>query len=611
MKEQLIHGAILVAVAATIFFTSLGKARLWDRDEPRNAGCAVEMMQRGDLVVPIFNDELRHQKPALLYWLMIGAYSVLGVSEFAARLPSALLGLGTVLLTLRIARRLFDPQVGLLAGIALPSSVMFAVAARAATPDAALIFFSTLGIYFYVRSTFVRDADQQLQLRITGQWFPQRTWPAASIYTALALAVLAKGPIGILMPMAIVGMFLLIMRLEPRPVSEQGPVSRLVTGAARVFNPLHFLRTSWSMRPILAAVTLIVIAAPWYVAVGVATEGDFTRLFFLNENFARATTVMENHSGGWWYYPAAIAVGFFPWSIFLAPMLIAADSQFRRRSRNRIAMTLVCCWIGVQVGLFSLAETKLPSYVTPCYPALAMLVSFCLLRWLPKVATAPSNWYFGAFGTSVAAGLLISIGLGVAAGRYFPEIWWVSLVGLVPIVGGVAGILLVRFSVRQTATPTIAATSILFCLLLFGVGTVAVDSSRTTDVVLQQIRDAHPDSHVATWRCLESSWVFYAGRPIHELAQANVEDSDSELLQRDRYWHRKPNVSPELFATVNPSALFVTTDEHVEELLRRLPGDFQIATRTDFFLQDDQKLVLVKPVQSEKMAESHRSSEVR
>ena len=172
-KETILHCVVITVVASTIFLTSLGKARLWDRDEPRNAGCAAEMMQRGDLVVPIFNDELRHQKPVLLYWFMIASYSVLGVSEFAARLPSAIFAIGSALLTYGIARRFFDAKVALLAAIALCSSIMFCVAARAATPDSVLVFFSTLGIYFYALGTFANSDGNGIVLRNQEHWFPQ------------------------------------------------------------------------------------------------------------------------------------------------------------------------------------------------------------------------------------------------------------------------------------------------------------------------------------------------------------------------------------------------------------------------------------------------------
>ena len=125
--------AILALVGGVVLFSNLGGPRLWDRDEPRNAGCALEMRERGDWITPWFNDELRSHKPVLLYWLIMSAYAVFGVSEFSARFWSAALGLGSVWLTYAMGRRLFSPRVGLWAGVILCSTLMFDVAARAAT----------------------------------------------------------------------------------------------------------------------------------------------------------------------------------------------------------------------------------------------------------------------------------------------------------------------------------------------------------------------------------------------------------------------------------------------------------------------------------------------
>src|SRR5690349_14543704 len=119
---QVRHHVLLVAVAALVFLLNLGGARLWDEDEPKNAQCAREMLARGDWIVPTFNQELRTDKPVLLYWLMMPAYLLLGVSELAARLPSAVLAIGTSVLTYHLGRKLFSPQIGLWAGIILATS---------------------------------------------------------------------------------------------------------------------------------------------------------------------------------------------------------------------------------------------------------------------------------------------------------------------------------------------------------------------------------------------------------------------------------------------------------------------------------------------------------
>ena len=595
-KQTILHIAAISVVASTIFFTSLGKARLWDRDEPRNAGCAVEMMERGDLVVPIFNDELRHQKPALLYWFMIAAYSIFGISEFAARLPSAILAVGSTLLTYGIARRLFDSSIALLAAIALSSSIMFCVAARAATPDSVLIFFSTLGMYFYVVGTFAPNLGHGIVLRNEGHWFPQHIGYVILMNGAFGLAVLAKGPVGLVLPTAIIGMFLLIQRLEPLPKEDtnvEGRLSRLVVSIFRIVNPIHFLKTCWYMRPLTAIAVVFLIAAPWYIAVGIQTNGDFTNLFFLNENFARATTVMENHSGSWLYYPATIAIGFFPWSIFLGPVLFAIDHQISQRTKQAPAITFLFCWVAVQVGLFSLAETKLPSYVTPCYPALAILTAYCLLRWLPSVQTIGVRWQYAAMGTFILAGIATTAGLGIATYKFFPQIWWIAALGLFPVLGGSLAIYFHRLERSQPALIATTVASILFCIFMFGVGTVAVDSTRQTQLVLNEIKRQESDVAVATYHCLESSWVFYARRPIYELHRGENSTAVAKSLERDESWKKKPVISPEDFVAENPLSVFITTDEFSEELVGRLPAGYVISRETDFFLKENRKLVLI------------------
>src|SRR5688572_29891695 len=154
MPQWLRHQLLIVAVAVPVLFFNLGAARLWDRDEPRNAQCVVEMLQRHDWIVPTFNGELRTHKPVLTYWLMMSSYVVFGVSEFAARFWSTALGVGTILCTYHLGRRLFNPTAGLWAALALTPALMFNVASRAATPDAPLIFCVTATLAAYVHFAF-------------------------------------------------------------------------------------------------------------------------------------------------------------------------------------------------------------------------------------------------------------------------------------------------------------------------------------------------------------------------------------------------------------------------------------------------------------------------
>ena len=178
MPKTGLYVALLLVVTGMVYFTNLGAAKLWDRDEPRNAGCAREMLERGDWVTPYFNGELRTHKPILTYWLMMASFATFGINEFAARFPSAVLGMITVLATFVIARRLFSREVGLWTGLVMSTAAMFCIASRTATPDASLIFSSVLAIMVYVVGTFRRktEAEEQAfappQLRVARSLFP-------------------------------------------------------------------------------------------------------------------------------------------------------------------------------------------------------------------------------------------------------------------------------------------------------------------------------------------------------------------------------------------------------------------------------------------------------
>ncbi len=602
IKQITLHLLILVTLSGTIFFTNLGAASLWDRDEPRNAGCAAEMMARGDWVVPTFNDELRQQKPVLLYWLIMSAYGVFGQNEFAARFWSATLAIGTVLATYGIAQRLISPRVGLLAGIILSTNLMFDVTARAATPDSVLIFCGTTALWLYVLGTFAQRENSEpencaARPRIEGQWFPKNYGLVIAMYGLLGLGVLAKGPVGFLLPMAIIGMFGLIQRL-PETQTGSGAESRLAAAVRFVhacFSPFHpgrFLKTLWAMRPLTAAAVILLVAAPWYVLVDARTEGDFTRLFFLGEHFGRATTAMESHSGGLWFYPLTILLGFFPWSVFWGPVTIMMLVDKRAAGRISVAERFAMCWIAIQIGAFSIAQTKLPSYVAPCYPALAILTANFLGIWLARERSLSWKWMSAAYGGLVFGGIVVAAGLGFAAHQFLPGQIWLFAIGLIPLVGGGLAIWQLARMRKQLVLMTTVSTAFLFCLALFGFGTVAVDSAQQNQLVLQHVESADGRQIVASYRSLESSWVFYGKKPIYECSTESAEIGHAETIARQHWWKPKPRLSPEAILKLYPSAMFITTDEHYPELRKRLPDDFKTIQTADYFLRD-RKIILL------------------
>src|SRR5690348_12087155 len=217
------HYALLLAVTAALTLPGLGSLSLWDIDEGLNAEAAREMLESGDWVVPTFNFKPRTAKPALLYWLQALAYQRFGVTELAARLPSALAGAAAVLLTYELGRRMFSAATGLLAGVILISTIQVCVLAHAATPDALLLACLTLTFWLFWTG-FARGGRH---------W----TWAAG---LGCGLAVLAKGPVGLALPAAVIGYFLLAQRQLRRLLD-----ARLLAGLLLV----------------------VLIAGPWYALV--------------------------------------------------------------------------------------------------------------------------------------------------------------------------------------------------------------------------------------------------------------------------------------------------------------------------------------------------------
>lgn len=595
MKQAILHLSILSVVAGTIFFFNLGSAKLWDRDEPRNAGCAIEMMERGNYVVPIFNDELRYQKPVLLYWLIMSAYSVFGVGEFAARFWSVVCGLGTVLVTYGIGCRLAGRNVALLSGIVLASSLMFVVASRAATPDSILILCSTASLLFFVNGTFKNQkAIQSADLSSKKTYFPTHWFYVVGMYSMMGIGTLAKGPVAFVLPMAIIGMFLLIARLPARDHDpDHGRITNWLISVSRPFHPVHFLKTLWTMKPVTAALVVLAIASPWYVCVGIQTQGEWLRIFFLDENIGRASSVYENHSGGIGFYPLMVLLGFFPWSVFIIPTLLNSDHKATACKERRPASLFLMCWVGVQIGLFSLVSTKLPSYITPCFPALSILTSMFLVEATNRWTASSKFWLNWSMVSLSGAGILILVGLAFISRKFLDGNQMIAAIGLIPIVGGFVGYRLLRRESGTGLVGSIVVVAVVFAVALFGFGTTAIDRYQNNQIVLGSIRDADSSTRIATFGCLESTWIFYGRKTVFEL---NADGPIlAEMPTRRNNWEAKPRVSVASFIKNHPNSLILTTDDQLDQLKSLMNCESRIVNRCDYFLKDKQ-LVLVKPL---------------
>lgn len=574
VKDDMKHLLLILALSATVMLTGLGSSRLWDDDEPRNAGCAREMLARWDWVVPRFNNELRAHKPVLTYWCIMASYLVLGESEFSARLPSALAAIGTTLLTYAIGRRLFSPQAALWAALILPTTMLFAMAGRIATPDSLLIFCVTLTMAVYVWTawpTRPREGEES-------QYFPRSRWQATAIYAAMGLAVLAKGPVGLVLPTAILGMFLLMVGWTPgvltRCVSEGRYSPRLRIGLVWIGRAIaNFFRTAWSMRPLTALTIIALVAGPWYLAVGYQTDWQFLEEFFVKHNLHRATGAMEGHRGGIWFYPVMLLVGFFPWSIFAIPVALDTFVTRKQPSRERTSQIFLLCWIGVWLGAFTLARTKLPSYATPCFPAVALLMGRFVERLLGGRLAIGRYWPGVSFGCLSLIGLTAAIVLPWAANRYLPGDEWLAILSVPPLVGGVVGILLWRRNRPDQAIWGLFVSAALLVLGVFALGAHVADGHQQTDRLLEVLRQNGEHSRVASFKVLEPSWVYYGRISIHEMQDSVIEAT--------------------AYLNDNPEGFMITTERHWRAISHLgVPENTVVLAQVEHFLKNE-RLVLV------------------
>ncbi len=561
--------------AAAMFLANLGAAALWDEDETFYATIAREMADRGDWIVPTFNGSLFPEKPPLMFWLMMGSFKLLGVSEFAARLPAAVLAIGTALATYHLARRLFWANVGFWAGLIVASNVIFAVSARAATVDSALTFLTTMAMLLFARRVGQGRAASAGPLYDYA--YAPRSWLTfAAIGLVLGLAILAKGPVGFLLPAASLGLFLLLMN---RPVCESGDglgrpsyVRRVLDWLAATFSPRRILQAVWTMRPITVLAVAALVAVPWFVAVAVKTDGQWLKLFVTKYNLEAFVHPSLGHGGPLFYHFLVVFAGFFPWSVFLGPTVTTVWRAIRSRSNEAPSYVFLLCWIGVFFGFWSVCSTKLPHYVLPAYPALAILTACFLDHWIQGRDAIPRYVMPAATAIFTGVGLLMLAVLPWTAARYAPGEEIIALVGLALVLGGAAAAWFLALSRRPEYLSAIAAGSVMFIVAAFAWAALRIDRHQHARPLLAAIRGDCPTApQIAGYNCFNPSMVFYAGEPV-----AKIHDAASlrRFVEQSRH--------PYVFAT----------SESLSELQSLSISQWRVVARRPCFLGKDDILVL-------------------
>jgi 4-amino-4-deoxy-L-arabinose transferase-like glycosyltransferase len=359
---------LLAGFCAFLFFYGLGQFGLIGADEPRYAQVAREMLEHHDWITPTLGGHAWLEKPPLYYWQAMLAYSVLGATDVAARVPAAVDATLLVIAVYLFFRR-FRPGVEVDAALITASCAGVIGYAHAASMDMALA--ATFGVGLLAWWAW-RESAKRIYL--------------ALFYVCMALGMLAKGPVAPFLAAAVIVGFGL---------------------ATREFRVV--VKTLW----LPGIVLFCAIALPWYFAVQLKNP-QFFREFILQHNLERFSSDLYHHRQPFWYYLPVTALALIPWAVFAIAAYVesvrvwwaerktvSAEPDFELQFR-----VFACCWLVVPVLFFSFSQSKLPGYILPAVPAGAVLLAEYLRRRLAREEQSIPKWLI-VLHALVAAGLMV------------------------------------------------------------------------------------------------------------------------------------------------------------------------------------------------------------
>jgi len=376
---------------ALLWFGTLGIRPLYKADESRYAEISREMVASGDWVTPRLNGFKYFEKPPLQYWTTAAFFSVLGEKDWVARLWSALIGFAGIALTLHAGNRLFGPPTGVLAAAILAGSPLYVLLGQVNTLDMSVSVFLAAAIFAFALGHML--------------WF----------WAACAAAVLSKGLIGIVLPLAAIGLYMLARR-------DWSIVRRI--------------------RPVAGSILFLAIAAPWFIAVSMA-NAEFAHFFFVQEHFQRFTTKMHHRVQPAWFFVPVLVAGMAPW---LVPLGRAALRVFRERTDAEL---LLWIWALVVFVFFSASGSKLPPHILPIVPALAVLAA--------RSITAGTLKWQGIAMIPVALGVALAVHRIGSGGRYADYAAWLVAADLALAAAAAAAL---YFAWRERAPAALLALAL-------------------------------------------------------------------------------------------------------------------------------------------------------
>jgi 4-amino-4-deoxy-L-arabinose transferase-like glycosyltransferase len=375
-QKQWMNILVIVGVTTFIMLFQLGNIPLLDPDEPVYAQTAIEMLANNDFISPRIYGDFWYDKPPMYYWLVAGMIKLLGQGELAARLPSAIFAIITVLVIFFIGKSIISRRAALFGALILATSFEFFYLGKAAVTDVTLTCFFSVALLAYLKNKY------------------------SLMYLFMGLAVMTKGPIGLVLPGMIIGIHLLLT----------GQICKLL-----------------QMKLGRGLAIVLVIFAPWYVKMYQLHGMDFINTFLGFHNITRFLQAEHASGSNWYYYIPVLILGFFPWSMFLG-QAIKVGIQNRSSEEGNILLFLLSWSMAVFI-FFSISQTKLISYILPMYPAIALLVGW----YIDRLLTLNLNKSFArATAVFISMSIVLVMALAILSylkiGEVIAGIWYLGIV---------------------------------------------------------------------------------------------------------------------------------------------------------------------------------------
>lgn len=468
--------AILTLAFGLLFFLFLGAPPLANPDEGRYAEIPREMVETGDWLTPRLNGVAYFEKPPLTYWGVALVQVLLGPGEGALRAIPVLFSLGGIGLTYLATRRIFGRVAGVLAATVLGTSIFYFALSRILLLDMAVSVFVSATLFCFILG--VRESRPT-----------RRRALFHGLYLSAALATLSKGLMGVLLPGAVMFLWLLIFNQwrRLRPLYLPGGVG-----------------------------LFLLIAAPWHL-LAAQRNPTWAHFYFVHEHWERFTTTVHARAQPWWYFAPVVLGGLFPWTGFLPGAFQAILGRWGQR-REKADAWFFALWAGFMILFFSASQSKLPPYVLPAFPPLAVLIGAGLAG---RTSGAPTGGVrggiavFGAVGGALAVALIV-VALRPAVARIDGEAarelrpFAFAMAGL--LIGGGLGSCWLAWRARtRAAIVGLLGTTGLF-LAGLALANERIPRAGTRELARYVKATLPPDAALFHYHDFFHDFVFYAGR---------------------------------------------------------------------------------------------------